>query len=152
MNHIIEHSVLDRSKNYTVKSPFKEMLKGSLGSFINAMTSTDYTTYPVASTNEQDLDNNFDAKWDEISKNLQDTYKLAFNRNGLIVSCSGSEKGAKILNKEFNGISPEINSRVLPNQKYTFTKPDNNTAFSSSSIEYFCALKGGEQFLLLICC
>ncbi len=51
VNHIIEHSVLDGSKNYPVKSPFKEMLKGSLGSFINAMTSTDYTTFPVASTN-----------------------------------------------------------------------------------------------------
>lgn len=57
VNHIIEHSVLDGSKNYPVKSPFKEMLKSSLGSFINAMTSTDYTTFPVASTNEQDLEN-----------------------------------------------------------------------------------------------
>lgn len=57
VNHIIEHSVLDGSKNYPVKSPFKEMLKSSLGSFINAMTSNDYTTFPVASTNEQDLKN-----------------------------------------------------------------------------------------------
>lgn len=57
VNHIIEHSVLDGSKNYPSKSPFKEMLKGSLGSFINAMTASDYTTYPVASTNEQDLEN-----------------------------------------------------------------------------------------------
>ena len=49
--------MLDGSKNYPAKSPFKEMLKGSLGSFINAMTSSDYTTFPVASTNEQDLEN-----------------------------------------------------------------------------------------------
>ncbi|WP_446899140.1 insulinase family protein [Clostridium sp. LBM24168] len=57
VNHIIEHSVLDGSKNYPVKSPFQEMLKGSLGSFINAMTTNDYTTFPVATTNEQDLQN-----------------------------------------------------------------------------------------------
>ena len=57
VNHIIEHSVLDGSKNYPVKSPFTELLKSSLGSFINAMTSSDYTTYPVASTNEKDLKN-----------------------------------------------------------------------------------------------
>lgn len=81
----------------------------------------------------QDLDNNFDARWDEISKNLQDTYKLAFNKDGLVVSCSGSEKATEVLKKELNRISPEINSKVLPNQKYTFTKPDKNTAFSSSA-------------------
>ncbi|WP_416176490.1 insulinase family protein [Clostridium sp.] len=57
VNHIIEHSVLDGSRKYPLKSPFKEMVKGSLGTFINAMTSSDYTTFPVASTNEQDLKN-----------------------------------------------------------------------------------------------
>jgi Zn-dependent M16 (insulinase) family peptidase len=57
VNHIIEHSVLDGSKNYPVKSPFKEMLKGSLGTFINALTYPDHTSYPVSSTNEQDLKN-----------------------------------------------------------------------------------------------
>ncbi len=57
VNHVIEHSLLDGSKNYPVKSPFKEMLKSSVGSFINAMTGTNYTTFPVASSNEQDLKN-----------------------------------------------------------------------------------------------
>lgn len=57
VNHIIEHSVLDGSKNYPLKSPFKELLKGSLGTFINALTYPDYTSFPVASTNEQDLKN-----------------------------------------------------------------------------------------------
>ncbi|MCX7747677.1 MAG: insulinase family protein [Clostridia bacterium] len=57
VNHIIEHSVLCGSKNYPVKSPFLEMTKGSLGTFINAMTAADYTTYPAASKNEKDLQN-----------------------------------------------------------------------------------------------
>lgn len=57
VNHIIEHSVLEGSKNYPVKSPFQEMVKSSLGTFINAMTAQDYTSFPVASSNEQDLKN-----------------------------------------------------------------------------------------------
>jgi len=57
VNHIIEHSVLNGSKNYPVKSPFAQMLTRSLGSFINAMTAQDYTVYPVSSSNEKDLQN-----------------------------------------------------------------------------------------------
>lgn len=57
VNHIIEHSLLDGSKKYPMRSPFKEMVKRSLGTFINAMTGNDYTTFPVASTNEADLKN-----------------------------------------------------------------------------------------------
>lgn len=55
--HILEHSVLNGSKNFPVKSPFDILLKGSLNTFLNAMTSSDYTTYPVASMNEKDYFN-----------------------------------------------------------------------------------------------
>ena len=46
--HILEHSVLCGSRNYPVKKPFVELLKGSLNTFLNAMTFPDKTAYPVA--------------------------------------------------------------------------------------------------------
>ena len=53
--HIIEHSVLCGSEKYTVKEPFVELLKGSLNTFLNAMTFPDKTMYPVASRNDRDF-------------------------------------------------------------------------------------------------
>ncbi len=55
--HIIEHSVLCGSKNFPAKDPFIELAKGSLNTFLNAMTYSDRTLYPVASTNNQDFKN-----------------------------------------------------------------------------------------------
>lgn len=53
--HIIEHSVLNGSAKYPSKEPFVELVKGSLNTFINAMTFSDKTIYPVASTNQKDF-------------------------------------------------------------------------------------------------
>ena len=53
----MEHSVLNGSVNFPVKSPFDVLLKGSLSTFLNAFTSKDYTMYPVASMNDQDYYN-----------------------------------------------------------------------------------------------
>ncbi len=55
--HIMEHSVLNGSKNFPVKSPFDVLMKGSLNTFLNAMTGADFTTYPVASMNVKDYFN-----------------------------------------------------------------------------------------------
>ena len=55
--HIIEHTVLCGSKNFPVKDPFMELVKGSLNTFLNAMTYPDKTVYPVASYNDKDFKN-----------------------------------------------------------------------------------------------
>ncbi len=55
--HIMEHSVLNGSKNFPVKSPFDVLIQGSLNTFLNAMTGKDITTYPVASMNDKDYFN-----------------------------------------------------------------------------------------------
>jgi presequence protease len=55
--HIIEHSVLCGSKHFPAKDPFVELAKGSLNTFLNAMTYPDKTVYPVASMNDQDFKN-----------------------------------------------------------------------------------------------
>ncbi len=55
--HIIEHTVLCGSKEFPVKDPFVELVKGSLNTFLNAMTYPDKTVYPVASCNDADFQN-----------------------------------------------------------------------------------------------
>lgn len=55
--HIIEHSVLNGSRLFPAKNSFMELIKGSLNTFVNAMTAPDLTLYPVASTNDKDFMN-----------------------------------------------------------------------------------------------
>ena len=55
--HILEHSVLCGSKNFPLKDPFVELVKGSLNTFLNAMTYPDKTVYPIASCNDKDFQN-----------------------------------------------------------------------------------------------
>jgi presequence protease len=64
--HIMEHSVLCGSRKYPVKEPFIELVKGSLATFINAMTFPDKTVYPVASTNTKDFYNLVDVYLDSV--------------------------------------------------------------------------------------
>ena len=55
--HVLEHSVLCGSDKYRTKEPFVDLLRGSLQTFLNAMTWPDRTVYPVASQNKKDLYN-----------------------------------------------------------------------------------------------
>ncbi|HXD09685.1 MAG TPA: insulinase family protein, partial [Anaerolineales bacterium] len=64
--HILEHSVLNGSEKYPVREPFVELLKGSLATFVNAMTFPDKTLYPVASQNVQDFYNLIDVYMDAV--------------------------------------------------------------------------------------
>ena len=64
--HIIEHCVLSGSRKYKTKEPFMDMVKGSLQTFINAMTYSDKTVYPVASRNEKDFFNLMDVYLDAV--------------------------------------------------------------------------------------
>ena len=64
--HILEHSVLCGSERYPVKEPFVNLLKTSMQTFLNAITFSDKTLYPVASTNDQDLDNLMDVYLDAV--------------------------------------------------------------------------------------
>ena len=64
--HILEHSVLCGSRKYPVKDPFVELAKGSLNTFLNAMTYSDKTVYPIASCNEKDFENLMDVYLDAV--------------------------------------------------------------------------------------
>ncbi|MBP5493488.1 MAG: insulinase family protein [Lachnospiraceae bacterium] len=64
--HIVEHTVLCGSDKYPIKDPFVELCKGSLNTFLNAMTYPDKTVYPVASCNEFDFKNLMDVYLDAV--------------------------------------------------------------------------------------
>lgn len=66
VQHIMEHSVLCGSKKYPAKDPFVELVKGSLNTFLNAMTYPDKTVYPVASCNDKDFANLMDVYLDAV--------------------------------------------------------------------------------------
>lgn len=64
--HIMEHSVLCGSRKFPLKEPFVELVKGSLNTFLNAMTYPDKTMYPVASKNDKDFHNLMDVYLDAV--------------------------------------------------------------------------------------
>ncbi|MBU3110571.1 insulinase family protein [Clostridium lacusfryxellense] len=64
--HILEHSVLCGSRKFPTKEPFVELIKGSLNTFLNAMTFSDKTIYPLASRNEKDFFNLMDVYLDAV--------------------------------------------------------------------------------------
>ena len=64
--HILEHSVLCGSDKFPLKDPFVELVKGSLNTFLNAMTYPDKTVYPVASCNDKDFQNLMDVYMDAV--------------------------------------------------------------------------------------
>ena len=64
--HILEHIVLAGSRKYKLKDPFSNLVKNSLATFLNAMTSLDFTMYPVASTNLLDFYNLVDVYLDSV--------------------------------------------------------------------------------------
>ena len=64
--HIIEHSTLCGSRKFPLKEPFVELVKGSLNTFLNAMTFPDKTMYPIASCNDKDFHNLMDVYLDAV--------------------------------------------------------------------------------------
>lgn len=80
--HILEHSVLDGSEKFPLKEPFVELIKGSMQTFLNAMTYPDKTVYPVASTNEQDLLNLMDVYMDAVLNPAIYSKRAIFEQEG----------------------------------------------------------------------
>jgi Predicted Zn-dependent peptidases, insulinase-like len=98
--HIIEHSVLCGSEKYPLKDPFVQLMKGSMYSFLNAMTYTDFTVYPVASTNEKDFRNLMDVYLDAVFNPLLPNKKEVFLQEGRHFALNEDETAVT----EFNGV------------------------------------------------
>ena len=80
--HILEHSVLCGSRKYHLKEPFVELVKGSLNTFLNAMTYPDKTVYPVASRNDKDFHNLMDVYLDAVFYPLIYENKFTLKQEG----------------------------------------------------------------------
>lgn len=80
--HIIEHSVLCGSEKFPVKDPFVELVKGSLNTFLNAMTYPEKTLYPLASYNDQDFKNLMDVYLDAVFHPNILKYEEIFKQEG----------------------------------------------------------------------
>ncbi|MBR6473495.1 MAG: insulinase family protein [Firmicutes bacterium] len=80
--HILEHSVLEGSENYPLKEPFLDLIKGSMNTFLNAMTFPDKTMYPVSSRNEQDFMNLTKVYLDAVFRPAIYTNECIFRQEG----------------------------------------------------------------------
>ena len=80
--HILEHCVLCGSDKYPVTDPFVELVKGSLNTFLNAMTYPDKTVYPVASCNDKDFQNLMDVYLDAVFHPNIYKNKMIFQQEG----------------------------------------------------------------------
>ncbi|SHI76211.1 insulinase family protein [Pseudobutyrivibrio xylanivorans] len=80
--HIVEHTVLCGSDKYPVKDPFVELVKGSLNTFLNAITYPDKTVYPIASTNDNDYMNLIDVYMDAVFHPNIYKYREIFEQEG----------------------------------------------------------------------
>lgn len=89
--HIIEHSVLCGSKKYPVKEPFVNLLKGSMATFLNAFTSSDFTMYPVASQNDKDFKNLMSVYLDAVFAPLCMVDKKPFLQEGWHIEMNSKE-------------------------------------------------------------
>ena len=91
--HILEHSVLAGSEKYPVTSPFLQLLKSSMASFLNAMTFPDKTVYPFATPNETDFRNLMDVYLNAVFCPLAMVDKAVFEQEGWHRDADGTVSG-----------------------------------------------------------
>ena len=131
--HILEHSVLCGSKNFPVKDPFVELVKGSLNTFLNAMTYPDKTVYPVASCNEQDFQNLMHVYMDAVFYPNIYEYEEIFRQEGWSYNLESKEDELTyngVVYNEMKGAfsSPEgVLDRVILNSLFPDTSYRNES-------------------------
>lgn len=147
--HIMEHSVLCGSRDFPVKDPFVELVKGSLNTFLNAMTYPDKTVYPVASCNDKDFQNLMHVYMDAVFYPNIYQHDEIFRQEGW--SYKLDEPDGKL---EYNGVvynemkgafsSPEgVLDRVILNSLF----PDTSYAYESGGDPEEIPNLTYEQFL-----
>ena len=146
--HIMEHSVLNGSKNFPVKSPFDVLAKGSLNTFLNAMTGGDLTVYPVASMNDKDYFNLMYVYLDAVLNPLiyddprifmQEGWHHELKANDQLVEYKGvvynEMKGA--YSSPTRELSYEVNKNLFPDNCYGLSAGGYPTAIPQLTYEKF---------------
>lgn len=133
LQHIIEHTVLCGSKKYPVKDPFVELCKGSLNTFLNAMTYPDKTVYPVASCNIVDFKNIMDVYMDAVFyPNIYDREEI-FMQEGWHYELENAEDQLSYNGVVYNEMKGAYSSPDELLSRYTFQSLFPDTTYSRES-------------------
>jgi len=134
--HIMEHSVLNGSKSFPVKSPFDVLLKGSLSTFLNAFTSKDYTMYPVASMNDKDFFNLMHVYLDAVFNPLIYDDPRIFKQEGWHYELTGKDEPLNYTGVVYNEMKGSFSNpqHELWHQVFKHLFPDNAYGFESGGI------------------
>ena len=130
IQHIVEHTVLCGSKKYPAKDPFVELAKGSLNTFLNAMTYGDKTVYPIASCNDKDFRNLMDVYLDavfnpniysreEIFKQEGWHYELADKDSDIIINGVVYNEMRGVYSSPDSVLANVINQKLYPDTVYS---------------------------------
>ncbi len=131
--HIIEHTVLCGSEKYPVKDPFIELAKGSLNTFLNAMTYPDKTVYPVASCNDKDFQNLMNVYLDAVFyPNIYKEEKI-FRQEGWHYELNSPEDELTLNGVVYNEMKGAFSSSddVLEREILNSLYPDTSYGFES---------------------
>ena len=147
--HILEHSVLCGSKNFPAKDTFVELVKGSLNTFLNAMTYPDKTVYPVASCNDKDFQNLMHVYMDAVF--YPNIYKKEeiFRQEGWHYELESAEGPLKVNGVVYNEMKGAFSSPedVLDREVLRSLFPDTSYANESGGDPEFIPDLTYEQFL-----
>lgn len=146
--HILEHSVLCGSEHFPVKEPFVNLLKTSMQTFLNALTFSDKTMYPVASTNEQDLLNLMDVYLDAVLHPAIYQRKRIFEQEGWHYEVDEKNKSLSYNGVVFNEMKgalsdpdevlfEELNRQLFPDSAYRFESGGDPRAIPQLTYEEF---------------
>ncbi len=146
--HIMEHSVLNGSTNFPVKSPFDVLSKGSLKTYLNASTSKDITFYPIASMNEKDYYNLMHVYLDAVFNPLIDSDPRILKQEGWHYELTGKESPVTYKGVVYNEMKGAFStaSRELRYQLYKNLFPDNAYGFESGGYPYAIPTLTQEEF------
>lgn len=131
--HIIEHTVLCGSKKFPVKDPFVELVKGSLNTFLNAMTYPDKTIYPVASCNDKDFQNLVDVYMDAVFNPNIYKHEEIFKQEGWHYELESKDAPVTINGVVYNEMKGAYSSpdEILQQEIYRALYPDNTYSKNS---------------------
>ncbi len=147
--HILEHSVLNGSKKYPVKEPFVSMLQSSMQTFLNAMTFSDKTVYPVASRNDQDFFNLTSVYLDAVfcpaiyerpEIFMQEGWHYEFENKDAEPYYNG------VVFNEMKGVYADVDS-IIEEEAGALLFPDNSYGFSSGGHPAHITDLTYEQFI-----
>ncbi|MBU1065112.1 insulinase family protein, partial [bacterium] len=146
--HIMEHGVLNGSKNFPVKSPFDVLSKGSLKTFLNAMTGSDVTLYPIASMNDKDFFNLMHIYLDAVFNPLIYADPRILKQEGWHYELTDKDAPVEyrgIVYNEMKGafsspvteLSYQIDKALFPDNAYSYSSGGYPTAIPSLTYEQY---------------